>query len=171
MAVYWITGLSGAGKSTIGYEYYLHMKSLGDSVVFLDGDDLRLIMGIECGYEPSERKKLSYRYARLSKMLSEQGIHVVIATISMFNEVREWNRKNIVDYVEIYIKVPLKILIKRDQKNLYSNNADNVMGFNVDAEEPLNPDITLLNDGSKSSEEITSQLKILIKKIIHLNEV
>ena len=104
-------------------------------------------------------------------MLSEQGIHVVIATISMFNEVREWNRKNIVDYVEIYIKVPLKILIKRDQKNLYSNNADNVMGFNVDAEEPLNPDITLLNDGSKSSEEITSQLKILIKKIIHLNEV
>jgi adenylylsulfate kinase-like enzyme len=171
MAVYWITGLSGAGKSTIGYEYYLHMKSLGESVVFLDGDDLRLIMGIECGYEPSERKKISYRYARLSKMLSEQNVHVVIATISMFNEVREWNRKNILDYVEIYIKVPLEILIKRDQKNLYSNNVDNVMGFNAHAEEPLNPDVILINDGSKSPEEITSKLIILINKTNHINEV
>ena len=120
-------------------------------------------MGVECGYEPSERKKLSYKYARLSKMLAEQDVHVVIATISMFSEVREWNRENIIDYVEIYIKVPLEILIKRDQKNLYSNNVDNLMGFNIDVEEPLNPDITILNDGSKSLEEISSQLKTLIK--------
>jgi len=163
MGVYWITGLSGAGKTTIGYEYYLYRKSLGDSIVFLDGDSLRLVMGVECGYEPSERKKLSYKYARLSKMLAEQDVHVVIATISMFSEVREWNRENIIDYVEIYIKVPLEILIKRDQKNLYSNNVDNLMGFNIDVEEPLNPDITILNDGSKSLEEISSQLKTLIK--------
>ena len=164
MSVYWITGLSGAGKTTIGYEYYLYRKSLGDSIVFLDGDSLRLVMGVECGYELSERKKLSYKYARLSKMLAEKDVHVVIATISMFSEVREWNRENIIDYVEIYIKVPLEILIKRDQKNLYSNNVDNVMGFNIDVEEPLNPDVTLLNDGSKSLEEIASQLKTLIKR-------
>ena len=164
MSVYWFTGLSGAGKTTIGYEYYLYRKSLGDSIVFLDGDTLRLVMGVECGYELSERKKLAYKYARLSKMLAEQDVHVVIATISMFSEVREWNRENIIDYVEIYIKVPLEILIKRDQKNLYSNNVDNVVGFNIDIEEPLNPDVTILNDGSKSLEEIACQLKILIKR-------
>jgi adenylylsulfate kinase-like enzyme len=168
MAVYWITGLSGAGKSTIGREYYLHMKSKGMCMTFLDGDDLRLIMGVEGGYKPSERKKLSYKYAKLSKMLSDQGVHVVIATISMSHEVREWNRKNISDYVEIYIKVPLKILIERDQKNLYSQNVSNVIGFNVDVEEPLNPDIVLLNDNSNSLKEITQEL---IKKITYLNGI
>jgi adenylylsulfate kinase-like enzyme len=165
MAVYWITGFSGAGKSTIGYEYYLHLISSGANVVFLDGDELRLVMGGEHGFAPHERKKLAYRYARLSKMLSDQSVHVVIATISMFNEVREWNRQNIIDYVEIYIKVPLEVLIKRDQKNIYSNNETNVVGLNVQAEEPITPDIVLLNDGVKSPKEITDQLIILVKKI------
>ena len=164
MSVYWITGLSGAGKTTIGYEYYLYRKSLGDSIVFLDGDSLRLVMGVECGYELSERKKLSYKYARLSKMLAEQDVHVVIATISMFSEVREWNRENIIDYVEIYIKVPLEILIKRDQKNLYSSNQKNVVGFTSQYEEPKKPHIVLINNGSKPPNEITDILELSIEK-------
>ena len=160
MAVDWITGLSGAGKTTIGREYYSHLKSSRDNVVFLDGDELRKIMGEEYGYELHDRKKLAYRYARLSKMLSEQGIHVVIATISMFNEVREWNRSNIANYVEIYIKVPLEILIERDQKNIYSRKEENIVGFNIKMEEPKNPDIVIFNDGLKSPKELAAELAI-----------
>ena len=89
MAVYWVTGLSGAGKTTIGWKYYLHLKSTLDNVVFLDGDKPREVLGGDFGYELQDRKKLAYCYARISKMLSDQGIHVVIATISMFNEVRQ----------------------------------------------------------------------------------
>ena len=87
MSVYWITGLSGAGKTTIGYEYYLYRKSLGDSIVFLDGDSLRLVMGVECGYELSERKKLAYKYARLSKMLAVSGESLAFSCFSVSNAV------------------------------------------------------------------------------------
>ena len=163
MAVYWITGLSGAGKTTIGREYYLHLKSFRDNVVFLDGDELRMIMGEEYGYELHDRKKLAYRYAKLSKMLSEQGIDVVIATISMFNEVREWNRSKIVNYVEIYIKVPTEILLKRNQKNIYSRKEKNIVGFNIQMEEPINPDIVILNDGLKSPKELLAELAFKLK--------
>jgi len=158
MAVYWITGLSGAGKTTIGREYYLYLKSSIDNVVFLDGDELREIMGGDFGYELLERKRLAHSYAKLSKMLSDQRIHVVIATISMFNEVREWNRCNIENYVEIYIKVPIEILIERDQKNLYSKNKKNIVGFNIHMEEPLNPDIVIFNDGLKSPKELVAKM-------------
>jgi len=158
MSVYWITGLSGAGKTTIGYEYYLYLKSTLNNVIFLDGDELREIMGGDFGYELDERKRLAYCYARISKMLSNQGNHVVIATISMFNEVREWNRDNIENYFEIYIKVPIEVLIQRDQKNIYSNKHKNVIGFNIQMEEPLNPDIVIFNDGKKSPQELAEKM-------------
>ena len=158
MAVYWITGLSGAGKTTIGLELYKSLKSSLSNIVFLDGDELRQIMGGNFGYELSERKKLAFSYAKLSKMLSEQGIDVIIATISMFNDVREWNRANVNNYFEIYIKVPLEILLERDQKNIYSQNEKNVVGFNVLMEEPLNPDIVVMNEGVKSPKEIVADL-------------
>ena len=72
--------------------------------------------------------------------------------------------------INLYSKEGYKLIsdiwlkVGYDQKNLYSNNVDNVVGFNIDIEEPLNPDVTILNDGSKSLEEIASQLKTLIKR-------
>jgi cytidine diphosphoramidate kinase len=160
MAVYWITGLSGAGKTTIGHEYYLHLKSSKDNVIFLDGDELREIFGGGFGYDLLERKMLANSYAKLTKMLSDQGIHVVIATISMFHEVRDWNRRNINNYFEIYIKVPMEILVERDQKNIYSNNEKNVVGFNSLMEEPMNPDMEIINDGLKSPKDIVADMII-----------
>jgi adenylylsulfate kinase-like enzyme len=95
-------------------------------------------------------------------MLTEQGIDVVIATISMFHEVREWNRKNIENYNEIYIKVPMEVLITRDQKNLYSRafrgEIEHVMGVDIEIEEPINPDVIIINDGSNVPENMTDQL-------------
>ena len=158
MSVYWITGLSGAGKTTIGHEYYLYLKSTLNNVIFLDGDELREVMGGDFGYELHERKRLAYCYARISKMLSDQGNHVVIATISMFNEVREWNRDNIENYFEIYIKVPIEILTQRDQKNIYSNNEKNIVGFNINMEEPVNSDMVILNDGLSSPKTLVAEI-------------
>ena len=63
----------------------------------------------------------------------------------MFDSVRAWNRKNINNYVEIYLKVPIDILIKRDKKHLFSNaiknEKQNVVGIDIKIEEPKNPDI------------------------------
>ena len=165
MRVYWITGFAGAGKTTIARLLYKHISLLKKNVVLLDGDALREIMGGKDGYKTQDRLALAYRYAKLSRMLSEQNIDVIIATISMFDEVRKWNRENISNYLEIYIKVPAQVLIERDQKNLYSKNIENVVGFNIKADEPKTPDIVLLNDSSKLPNEILNEMLEKINKI------
>ena len=160
--LYWITGLSGAGKTTIGTLFYSYLQKIKKNVIYLDGDNLREIFGVTQEYSLSERKTLAMRYSRLCKMLMEQDMDVVICTISMFNEVRKWNRENISNYKEIYIKVPMKILIDRDQKQLYSRalrgEIKDVMGVDVEVDEPDNPDIIINNDGSSTPEKMTYQL-------------
>ena len=155
--VYWITGLSGAGKTTIGHLWYSYLKEQFPNTVFLDGDTLRQVFGDDLGYTEVDRRKSAMRNARICNMLSEQGIHVVCCTISMFEEVREWNRQHIKKYHEVYVKVTMETLQKRDQKNLYTNSnlgkENNLVGVHIVLEEPKKPDLILYNDGDKTPEE------------------
>lgn len=98
------------------------------------------------------------RNARLCALLAMQGITVICCTISMFDSVREWNRSNIPDYFEVYIKVSLETLRRRDQKCLYSQAQADVAGIHVQVEEPKNPDLILENDGDRTPEE---QIKLI----------
>lgn len=154
--VYWITGLSGAGKTTLGSKLYEYMKLERKEVVFLDGDILREVFQ-SYDYSMEGRKSLAFQYARLCKMLYEQGIDVIICTISMFDEVRLWNRNHIANYVEIYLEVKLEELIKRDQKGLYSRAQKclekDVAGMNNAVELPKNPDLVIRNYGNISKED------------------
>ncbi len=166
-SVFWFTGLSGAGKTTLGKSFYNELKKLHHAVVFLDGDELRKIMGEDLGFSMADRKKCALRYSRICKCLSEQGIDVVCTTISMFHEVREWNRKNIENYIEIYIRVPKGILINRNSRNIYKNelgeSCDNVVGIDLPFEEPLAPDVIIANDGAHDAKEVVSQLVNVFK--------
>lgn len=151
--LYWVTGLSGAGKTTIGNGIYARLKEKYPNTVIFDGDALRQAFGNDLGYSREDRLACAMRYARLCCLLVEQGIHVVCCTISMFEIVRQWNRDNIENYTEIYIEVPLEVLEQRNQKNLYSNVRDgftqDVVGMDLKLELPRNPDIHVLNDGKK----------------------
>lgn len=164
-AVYWITGLSGAGKTTIGKLLYEKLKEKYVNTVFLDGDILRKVFGDDLGYTKEDRRKCAMRYSRLCAMLEEQGMIVICCTISMFDSVRDWNRENIPVYREIYLKVSMDTLRARDQKGLYSRS--NTEGGSVDVvgihmyEKPKNPDLTLHNDGDKTPEE---QVEEILKK-------
>ncbi len=156
-AVYWITGLSGAGKTTIGKLFYEKMREQYPNTVFLDGDTLRKVFGDCFGYSREERRKCAMCYARLCAMLQAQGMYVVCCTISMFDSVREWNRKNIGQYREVYVKVSMDTLQARDQKGLYSGltmeEQKEVAGIHVDIEEPKCPDLILENDGTETPKE------------------
>ena len=160
--VYWITGLSGAGKTTIGLEL-LKILNIKNNVIFLDGDELREIYGDDIGYSIDDRRKMAMRNSHLCKMLSNQGFDVICCTISMFHNIREWNRKNIHTYKEIYLKVSKEVLVDRDQKKLYSQHKSgkvkNIMGIDLEFEEPLNPDIIIQNDGVYTPEQIASIIK------------
>jgi len=168
--VYWLTGLSGAGKSTLGSLLYEHLRSRKDSVVYLDGDILREVFGGLHGHTIDERRLLAMSYARMCRILSLQGIDVVCATISMFHSVRRWNRENIPAYFEVYLNVPIEVLIQRDQKQLYSRalrgEVSDVMGVNVDIEAPESPDVVLVNDGSHGPEELLYQLLSSIEEVL-----
>lgn len=158
--VLWITGLAGAGKSTIAKEVYNKLKAQKDNVVYLDGDVLRETFGNDLGYTLEDRKKSAMRYSRLCKLLSRQNIDVVCSTISMFDDCRRWNRENIKNYKEVYIKVPMRILKKR--KEIYNKALNgeikNVIGVDLKAEKPKNPDLVIINNNEASVDNIVEQI-------------
>ena len=153
--VYWITGLSGAGKTTVGRELWRRLRAAGRPAIFLDGDSLREVIAEDLGHNLSSRRKSAMRNARLCRMLSDQGQDVVCPTISMFHDVQRWNRENIPGYREIYLQVPLEELQRRDAKGIYAaarrGDLRDVVGLDMPAELPNFPDLTLENFGSLDS--------------------
>lgn len=165
-AVCWITGLSGAGKTTISRLVYEELRRSKPNVVLLDGDLLREVIGEDLGYSREDRMISAMRNARLSRVLSNQGIDVVCATISMFDQCREWNRLNIRNYKEVYLRAPMNVLIARDDKGLYKRahegNEQHVYGVDLEYEEPKAPDLIIDNDGTLTPEDVAARiLKIL----------
>ena len=152
--LYWITGLSGAGKTTIGNKLYYTLKEKHDNVILLDGDVLKKIFSDTVGYSNEARRIRANQYARLCKILTDQGLIVICCTIAMFDEVRAWNRKNNKAYVEVFLDVPMEVIKERDQKGMYSRyakgNFSEIAGLDVEIELPKNPDIIIKNDGTKS---------------------
>jgi cytidine diphosphoramidate kinase len=146
--VIWITGLSGAGKTTIAAIVVEELRSEGLLVVLLDGDQMREVFNStassSANHSREARTSLAFQYARLCNLIASQGVIVVIATISLFKEVHEWNRKNTPTYFEAYLKVPIAELRKRDPKEIYSKFdaglLTDIAGLDVKIDEPENPD-------------------------------
>ena len=149
--VFWITGLSGAGKSTIGERLSHRLRAAGRSTIFLDGDKLRGAIADDLGHPVEDRRRSALRNGRLCQLLADQGINVVCATISMFHEVQRWNRAHIPGYCEVFLRVPLAEVERRDPKGIYARaregKAANVVGIDIAAEEPEAPDLIIENYG------------------------
>ena len=162
--VFWITGFSGAGKTDIGCRAVAALRrDLTRQTLFLDGDRLRGLFNKTDAYSAPDRKALAMSYARLCRELALQGCHVVIATISMFDEVRDWNRSRIPRYFEIYVRVPLAVRARRDLKGIYTG--PNPTGLNPTGvpneragEEPKSPDIILDNHGVTTAASATEAM-------------
>lgn len=146
--VFWITGLSGAGKTTLAREL---QKALPGSLL-LDGDELREALGASGrGFDAESRRRLALSYARLAGLLARQGATVIVATISLFHELHTWNRANLPGYVEIFLDVPEDVRRGRDPKGLYAGNVRHMAGSEVRAELPLAPHLRLT--GGESLED------------------
>jgi glutamine kinase len=159
--VFWITGLSAAGKTSIGRALSSHLRTSGYQVIFLDGDTLRAVSN-DLGYSAENRRAAAMRNGMLCRMLAEQGFDVVCSTISLFHEVQRWNRENIPRYNEIFVRVPLEELKRRDTKGVYTaaanGQASNIVGLDIPAETPEAPDLILDNDASLKPEEAVRRI-------------
>jgi adenylylsulfate kinase len=160
--VYWITGLSAAGKTSVAQRLVDRLEADGQRPVLLDGDVLRAIFGVSGAHDRQSRLNLALQYARLCSELSRQGHTVICATISLFHQVHDWNRANIPGYHEIYLRVPLEQLQARDPKGIYAKakagEVKDVAGLDFAIEEPRHPDLLIDNHGGITPEDAVAQI-------------
>jgi cytidine diphosphoramidate kinase len=169
--VIWITGLAGAGKTSLCNAILSKRTRKGAPLVRLDGDEAREVFGQDLGYKVQDRIKHFGRMQRLAKMLSDQGQLVLVGVLYSNPELLAWNRKNIEDYYEVYLNVDFETLRQRDQKKLYSRalagEVKDVVGIDIPWTPPVAPDFVVEGKEGKSPDYWAS---ILIDRIPELRK-
>ena len=121
----WLTGLSGAGKSTIANELEKRLFAMGKYTMLLDGDNIRIGLNRNLGFSQQDRIENIRRIAEVSKLMNDAGLIVITSFISPYRADRRNARKIIGDsFAEVYVSTPLKECEKRDVKGFYKAAKD-----------------------------------------------
>ncbi len=148
--VVWLTGLPASGKTTIARLLVRRLRERGITVILLDSDELRGILTPNPTYSEEERDWFYGALAGLAALLYRNGAAVVIAATANRRRYREALRSTVGRFVEVYLKCPLKVCMRRDRKGVYrlalEGKAKTVPGIQAPYEEPLNPDLTIETD-------------------------
>jgi adenylylsulfate kinase len=143
----WFTGLSGAGKTTVSQLVAEEIRKRGRNVEILDGDVVRTHLSKGLGFSKEDRDTNIRRIAFVCKLLTRNGVAVIAAAISPYRDVREEARREIGNFVEVYVRCPLEVCIQRDVKGLYQKalrgEIPNFTGISDPYEEPLAPEVVL----------------------------
>lgn len=155
----WFTGLSGAGKSTISERLEAHLRSAGRKVEVLDGDIVRTNLSKGLGFSKEDRDTNIRRIGFVSKLLTRNGVTVLVAAISPYRDVRDEVRREVGDFVEVYVQCPIEELTRRDVKGLYEKalrgEIPNFTGVSDPYEEPLDPEVTANTDRETVDESVS----------------
>jgi bifunctional enzyme CysN/CysC len=166
--VIWMTGLSGAGKSTIANVLEVDLHARGIHTYLLDGDDVRHRLNADLGFTREDRKENVRRIAEVARMMNESGLVVLVSVISPFRSDRDFAR-GLVDpgeFCEVFVDVPLAVAERRDPKGLYrkarSGQLPNFTGIDSPYEPPEHPDIridTTVHSPDQAASMITNGLR------------
>ena len=162
--LFWITGLSGSGKSSIGKILFNKIQNKYGPTIILHGDDLRKIFNLK-GYSKEERKRIGIMYIKFLKLIINQKINVIMTVVGLQHSIRELNKKLFKNYVEIFIKSDLRKILKFNKKKIYSKYKTNITGLDLKPEFPKKPDLIINNNFTKTIKEISDNL---FKKIIQI---
>jgi adenylyl-sulfate kinase len=161
----WLTGLSGAGKSTIADAASKELVARGMRVQVLDADVIRTNLSRGLGFSKEDRDENIRRIGFVASLLTRHGVIVLVAAISPYRSTRAEVRELVGDFIEVHVNTPLHICEQRDPKGLYrrarSREISHFTGLDDPYEEPLTPDLCL--DTSKKAlhecvEEILSEI-------------
>lgn len=149
-AILWLTGLSGAGKTTIALCVAQELQRQNYQVEVLDGDVIRTHLSHELGFSKQDRDINVRRIGFVANLLSRHGIIVIVAAISPYREIREELRHTTTNFIEVYVKAPLAVCESRDVKGLYAKakagQIKHFTGISDPYEEPINPEIICQTD-------------------------
>jgi len=169
-AVLWFTGLSGSGKSAIADELYKYLNKKNIPCQRLDGDIMRQALSKDLGYTKQDRNKNIERVVFVAGLLAEHGIIVLASFISPYRRQREKIRKQVSNFIEIFVNAPLEVCERRDTKGLYykarKGEIVNFTGISDSYEEPKEPEIELRTDQETIEESFKKIIKYLEKKKI-----
>jgi len=155
----WLTGLPASGKSTIARALEAMLSERGVRAVVLESDDLRRLFTPRPRYDTAERDRFYTALADLARLLSENGLPVLVAATANRRAYRDRARAGIPRFLEVYVDCPLEVCRRRDPKGIYrrstAGSAPNVPGVSAPYEPPLRPEVTV--DGDRTPPEKTAQ--------------
>jgi adenylylsulfate kinase len=167
--VVWLTGLSGAGKTTIAHILATELKQLGAKVEILDGDIIRQHLANELGFSQQDRNENVRRIGFVAQLLSRNGVIVIVAAISPYREIRDQVRRMTGDFIEVFVNSPLAVCEQRDVKGLYqkarAGKIPNFTGISDPYEVPLDPEVECNTD----RETVTQSCGKILAKLRELN--
>ena len=141
----WFTGLSGSGKTAIAKRVAEQLRDRGLKVERLDGDIVRQSLTRDLGFSKEDRDKNIERVTFVAKLLTRNGVAVLCSFISPYRERRAKSRREIGEFIEVYVECPVAVCAERDVKGLYAQafagEIENFTGVSDPYEEPENPEI------------------------------
>jgi len=151
----WLTGLSGSGKSTLAGHIAEELRRRGLRVEILDGDEVRTNLSKGLGFSKEDRDTNIKRIGYVCRLLTRNGVIAISAAISPYREVRDYNRQQIGNFIEVYVTCSIEELTRRDAKGLYrkalAGELANFTGVSDPYEPPTHPEVTV--DSERQSEE------------------
>jgi cytidine diphosphoramidate kinase len=165
--VIWITGISASGKSTFGKYFFKKFKKIKKNTIFFDGDEFRKIFHNDIKYTLRDRDINAIRLTSLVKYVSDQKTNLIVSANITSQKFRDWCKKNVKNYFEIFIDTPIEVLRKRDYKKLYKNafsgKIKNVVGVDIKFIKPKKPDLII--DNSKTKKDLYLNYSKILKEI------
>lgn len=159
----WFTGLPCCGKTTIADKVASILKDQGRKVERLDGDIVRKSLTSDLGFSKEDRDENIKRVTFVAKLLTRNNVIVLATFVSPYIERREKTRKEIGNFIEVYVKCPIKVCIDRDVKGMYEKalkgEIKGFTGIDDPYEEPLNPELVLNTDIETVAESVEKVLE------------
>ena len=154
----WLTGLVGAGKSTIARGLAAALRERGYRVEVLDGEEVRQELSRGLGFSKEDRDLNVGRLAFVANLLARNGVVAIIAAVSPYREAREAARRRIGRFAEVYVRCPLDELVRRDVRGLYDRALRGEVpvftGVSDPYEEPISPEVVVRTDRESIAESV-----------------
>lgn len=162
-ATVWLTGLSGAGKSTVAFELERQLIASGHIAFVMDGDNIRHGLSRDLGFSPEDRSENIRRIAEVAKLFNDAGVIVITSFISPYRDDRDVARKIIGEdrFIETHLCTDISVCETRDPKGLYKKVRQGAIaeftGITAPYEVPLDPELRI-DTGSLSVEDSVSTI-------------